>query len=60
MAFRSTLAEELLVMFKEKADITPKHKYYKTTSQEARFHADLLNIVLRWMDKCGLKIDLTV
>jgi len=58
--FRSTLAEELLVMLEEKADITPKHRYYKTTSQRDRFHADLVWTVLRWMDRCGLKIDLQI
>ena len=58
--FRSTLAEELLVMLQEKADIIPKHKYYKTTSQTDRFHADLVWTVLKWMDKCSLKLDLYV
>jgi len=58
--FRSTLAEMLLEELEKKADITPKHRYYQTTSQRDRFHTDLIWTILRWMDKTGIKLDLQV
>ena len=60
MAFRVALAEELLRMIREKGEIIPLHKYYKTVSQKDRFEIDLKNTVLRWMDKYNVHVDLTV
>jgi hypothetical protein len=60
MAFRSTLAGDLLARLEARFDITGKHKYYKTVSQKDRAQSEKLNIVLKWMDDHNVHVDLTV
>jgi len=60
MAFKSTLAEMLLAEIEKKADLVPKHKYYKTTNQRERFRTDLIWVILKWMDDTNVTINLQV
>ena len=60
MAFRSTLAQELLDRIEKRFEFLPRHKYYKTVSQKDRAKIERLNIVLRWMDDHDVHIDLSV
>ena len=60
MAFKSTLAEMLLQEIEKKADLTPKHRYYKTTDQQGRFRTDMIWIILKWFDDVGITLDLKV